>query len=138
MTLNSEKEVDIVNHPPHYNSHPSGIECIEFTRNMNFNLGNAFKYWWRRNDKDSYEENVAKCIWYIRDEIKRQSNPYVSFPILFNLMMDKLSRVMKHETVRTNTVYINLIEATQTYVPDLLERTIELIEEELRERYKTK
>ena len=36
--------VDQVNHPSHYTSDPSGIECIQITRHRNFNIGNAFKY----------------------------------------------------------------------------------------------
>ena len=35
---------DMVNHPRHYTSHPSGIEVIEITEHMNFCLGNAIKY----------------------------------------------------------------------------------------------
>ena len=38
---------DPVDHPTHYTSHPSGIECIQVTEHMNFNLGNALKYIWR-------------------------------------------------------------------------------------------
>ncbi len=38
------KENDMVDHPPHYNKHPSGIECIQITEHMCFNLGNAVKY----------------------------------------------------------------------------------------------
>jgi hypothetical protein len=38
---------DAVNHPQHYNAHGSGIECIQITEHMNFNLGNAVKYIWR-------------------------------------------------------------------------------------------
>jgi len=33
-----------VNHPAHYNSHPSGIECIEIIRPMHCDLANAVKY----------------------------------------------------------------------------------------------
>ena len=36
-----------VEHPQHYNCHPSGIECIEIVRHMDFNLGNVLKYIWR-------------------------------------------------------------------------------------------
>ena len=32
---------DNVNHPKHYTSDPSGIECIDITRHRNFNVGNA-------------------------------------------------------------------------------------------------
>ena len=32
---------DSVNHPKHYTSHPSGVECIAIVEHMGFNLGNA-------------------------------------------------------------------------------------------------
>ena len=38
---------DPINHPEHYTSHPSGVECIEIAEHMNFCLGNALKYLWR-------------------------------------------------------------------------------------------
>lgn len=62
---------DPVNHPPHYKNHPSGIECIEITRHMNFNLGNAIKYIWRAGEKGSPIQDLEKAVWYIRDEIER-------------------------------------------------------------------
>jgi hypothetical protein len=68
--------VDMVNHPPHYTSHPSGIECIEITRHMNFNVGNAVKYLWREGLKDQSAdiEDLEKAAWYLNDEIKRRKN----------------------------------------------------------------
>lgn len=57
--------------PTHYRSHPSGIECIEITRHMNFNTGNAVKYLWRYLDKGDPIENLQKAQWYIDDEIRR-------------------------------------------------------------------
>lgn len=62
---------DPVNHPKHYTGHPSGIECIEVTRHMGFNLGNAVKYLWR-NDLKNGVEDLKKAIWYIEDEIKKR------------------------------------------------------------------
>ena len=75
----TEIKVDNVNHPAHYNSHPSGIECIEIARHHNFNIGNAIKYLWRAGlksekgmeDADKQVEDLNKAIWYIKDEIKR-------------------------------------------------------------------
>lgn len=61
---------DMVRHPPHYNSHLSGIECIEITRHMNFNLGNAFKYLFRRKFKGNEVQDMEKAIWYVKDEIR--------------------------------------------------------------------
>ena len=63
---------DNVNHPKHYTSHPSGIECIQITRHMGFNLGNAFKYIWRAGLKDNAVEDLEKALWYIRDEIEKR------------------------------------------------------------------
>jgi hypothetical protein len=62
-----------VNHPKHYNAHPSGIECIQVVRELNFNRGNAIKYIWRagEKDKDKEIEDLGKAIWYLQDEIER-------------------------------------------------------------------
>lgn len=68
-----------VNHPKHYTSDPSGIECIDITRHRNFNVGNAIKYLWRAGlkidaDKSSINkqiEDLEKAVWYIVDEIHR-------------------------------------------------------------------
>ena len=70
---------DNVNHPKHYTSDPSGIECIDITRHRNFNVGNAIKYLWRAglkidSDKSSINkqiEDLEKAVWYIVDEIHR-------------------------------------------------------------------
>lgn len=62
---------DVINHPPHYTGHPSGVECITITRHMNFNVGNAVKYLWRAGLKGATVEDLRKAAWYIADEIKR-------------------------------------------------------------------
>lgn len=63
-----------VNHPAHYNSNPSGVECITVVRHMNFNLGSAMKYLWRAGFKpgESAVTDLQKARWYIEDEINRQ------------------------------------------------------------------
>lgn len=64
---------DPVNHPSHYTDHPSGIEAIEVTRHMGFNVGNAIKYLWRNGKKEGQPaiQDLEKAIWYIQDEINR-------------------------------------------------------------------
>lgn len=63
---------DMVNHPPHYTSHPSGVECIQITEHMNFNLGNAVKYIWRAGLKtDDPIRDLEKAEFYVRREIDR-------------------------------------------------------------------
>lgn len=65
---------DVVNHPPHYKSHPSGIECIQITEHMGFNLGNAIKYIWRCDLKKDAIEDLEKAIWYIQREISKRNS----------------------------------------------------------------
>jgi|GEM_PF-827213 len=63
---------DSVNNPPHYTSHPSGIECIQVTEHMGFNLGNAIKYLWRADLKVDAIEDMRKAVWYIEREIAKR------------------------------------------------------------------
>jgi len=65
-------EHDPVNHPKHYTAHPSGIECIQITRWMGFNLGNAIKYIWRADLKGRSIEDLEKAVWYLNDEIVKR------------------------------------------------------------------
>lgn len=62
-----------VDHPIHYNAHPSGIECIDIVRHMGFNLGNAVKYIWRAGLKPgkSTVQDLEKAVWYLNDEINK-------------------------------------------------------------------
>lgn len=65
--------MDNVNHPIHYTSHPSGVECITITEHYPFCIGNAFKYLWRAGLKtsslDKEIEDCEKAIWYITRHI---------------------------------------------------------------------
>jgi hypothetical protein len=65
---------DPVNHPKHYTSHPSGVECITVTEHMNFNIGNAVKYLWRVDGKGDPVQQLQKARWYINREIERLVN----------------------------------------------------------------
>jgi hypothetical protein len=59
--------------PAHYKNHPSGLECIQVTRHMGFNLGNVVKYLWRAGLKGSSPklEDLKKAAWYLNDEINQ-------------------------------------------------------------------
>lgn len=75
---------DKVNHPSHYTwlKDLCGIEVIDITRHMDFNLGNSIKYILRSGHKkeEGYTnkqktiEDLKKAIWYIEDEIKLLEN----------------------------------------------------------------
>ena len=73
-------EIDKVNHPSHYTwlKDKTGIEVIDITRHMDFDLGNAIKYILRAGHKieEGYDnrsktiEDLKKAVWYINDKIK--------------------------------------------------------------------
>ena len=73
-----EKE-ERVSHPSHYTwlKDLCGVEVIDITRHMDFNLGNSVKYILRSGmkqeagyeDIDKAIEDLKKAIWYINDEI---------------------------------------------------------------------
>jgi hypothetical protein len=69
-----KEEADVVNQPAHYTEHPSGIECIQITEHMGFNLGNAIKYIWRCDLKRDAIEDLKKAKWYIDREIDRREH----------------------------------------------------------------
>lgn len=74
-----QDDVDMVNHPPHYQNHdifPG--ECIDYTESMTFTQGNAFKYVWRWNSKGDPLENLKKALFYCKHGVtlvNRRDNP---------------------------------------------------------------
>ena len=64
---------DNVNHPAHYTSHPSGVECIRITEHHDFCIGSAIKYLWRAglkrengmSEAEKENEDLRKAVWYI-------------------------------------------------------------------------
>lgn len=76
----AKSKSDAVNHPAHYSSHPSGVECITVVEHMTFNAGSALKYLWRAGLKGEPAELAAKQLedlrkaaWYVQREIERLS-----------------------------------------------------------------
>lgn len=63
---------DSVNHPDHYNQHPSGIECVTIASGFDYCLGNCIKYIWRAGlkNKDPLED-LRKAVWYLNYKIKQ-------------------------------------------------------------------
>lgn len=70
---------DMVNHPSHYTwlKEKCGIEVIDITRHLDFDLGNSVKYILRSNhkhdasisDKEKAIQDLEKAIFYLKDEI---------------------------------------------------------------------
>ena len=80
MEVNMEENNERVQHPSHYTwlKELCGVEVIDITRHMGFDLGNAVKYLLRAGrkseegytDKQKMIEDLRKAIFYIKDEIK--------------------------------------------------------------------
>lgn len=69
---------DMVNHPPHYEPVPGiDFECIELTRDMTFDCGNAVKYMWRTDRKNGIED-IKKARWYINDAIENYDDVIIA------------------------------------------------------------
>ena len=65
---------DPVNHPDHYTSHPSGVECVEITKYHDFLTGNSLKYIWRHQYKGHPIEDLKKAVWYLNKRIEMLEN----------------------------------------------------------------
>lgn len=72
-------ELDLVNHPPHYET--NGIECIDAMRASqgddavkDFCICNAFKYIWRHSHKGSEIQDLEKAVWYLNKAIEIAKN----------------------------------------------------------------
>lgn len=72
---------DMINHPEHYTSHPSGVECIEIAEHMNFCCGNALKYIWRAGLKNDAVEDLNKAKWYLEREIARRNKQTLDYTV---------------------------------------------------------
>lgn len=68
----SSAATDMVNHPSHYNAHPSGVEVIQITEHMGFCLGNVIKYVLRCDEKGTPIQDLEKAAWYLQREIDRR------------------------------------------------------------------
>ena len=92
-TYDRIKEDENVSHPPHYTwlKDKCGIEVIDITRHLDFDLGNAIKYILRAGRKPMINENLSddflraaiqdlkKALFYINDKIDMLENEYKSF-----------------------------------------------------------
>lgn len=83
-------EHDPVNHPSHYTSHPSGVECLEITRQLSFDAGNAVKYVWRTDLKNGAED-LDKARFYLVDHMTAYGQ-YIDIPTRAIILLDLVSR----------------------------------------------
>ena len=109
------KAEDKVNHPSHYTwlKNLCGIEVIDITRHMGFNLGNVVKYVLRAGHKsekgysdfDKEIEDLQKAKWYLEDEIKLRSGKDTSDQAQINTLQKKISEYEETVAKLTETIY---------------------------------
>lgn len=76
---------DPVNHPSHYTSHPSGVECIQITRHLPFDVGNAVKYVWRADMKNGLED-LRKAEFYLTDHLGEFGDKFYPLEIASDIL----------------------------------------------------
>lgn len=83
---------DRVNHPSHYTwlKEKCGVEVIDITRHMDFDLGNVVKYVLRcghkseqgMSDLEKEIEDLEKAEVYLKDKIKMLKDRYETLKII--------------------------------------------------------
>jgi hypothetical protein len=112
--------MDEINHPAHYNAHPSGIECIDVAQHCQFSLGNALKYIWRFEHKNKDQgPDLLKAKWYLRNVIEtgQARVPPHKARLLLQTVIDGETNLVRAEMLRLLTEgriqeCIQLIDAT--------------------------
>lgn len=126
-----------VDHPAHYNNHPSGIEAIEVCRFMNFNVGSAFKYVYRRGDKvergmtkeQAIQKDLDKALWYIRDERKNcWGVPVIAYGAFGEGSVALVLVANSEPQEDAKTAYKAFVGLGDTYTPDAYLKALEALE----------
>jgi hypothetical protein len=140
-----------VKHPKHYNNHPSGVEAIDLCEVLSFNVGSAFKYVFRRDDKVNLIQDLQKARWYLVREIellqqswRRFLPSWVHFMLLSNPNMSdyhyELAEKVRTSEKNTNAklFYNAVLHSTETanYAKQDLPTAIKAIDALIHE-YKT-
>ena len=106
---------DPVNHPAHYTSHPSGVECIEIIEWFPANLANAWKYLHRQDLKGATLQDLQKSRWYVARELRRRrilARRLVLVDVFCPVVLPKqVARYLRHEDGRRREVFGHLWKA---------------------------
>lgn len=93
--INGQTLEQEVNQPKHYRSHESGIEAIEVTRWLQFDLGNCWKYCMRYRDKGTPKKDLMKALWYINDFRKYFINYMNESDFIHKIPADVIEKMIK-------------------------------------------
>jgi hypothetical protein len=62
---------DVIENPSHYTWLPSGVEPIDISEHLSFNLGTVVNYVVRSGHKGNPVQDLKKARWHLEREIKR-------------------------------------------------------------------
>lgn len=99
-------EFDIVNKPKHYNSHPSGVECIDIARHLSGDWFNVFKYVFRAEHKNG-RQDIEKAIFYAKDSLTHGLPMHA--PSWGSRPLALLMKVIDSEDGYRRTFFINVL-----------------------------
>lgn len=114
---------DMVNHPNHYAgnrmSEITGVECLDFSRCLVFDVGNSFKYVWRCLDKGTAEQDLDKAVFYLNDHVKNGAYSHIvdeesirkHRPLLFEFSEDSVSEFEKLQLEVLATILYSPVKA---------------------------
>lgn len=122
---------DPVNHPAHYTSHPSGLEQLEITRHLGFDLGNAIKYVWRTDLKNGLED-LHKARFYLADHMATYGTRLLWLPeeVQNKLALVEAAEVELHGQSHPRPCFFHFIARGQIDTADSeLEALIQLTKE---------
>lgn len=128
-TLPAKVTGSAVEHPAHYNLHPSNVEAIEVIEYLTGNMFNTVKYVWRADHKGKVIEDIQKSLWYIKRELGRH---ITELPTIPQYVFDKTNAYVAAEPdkLRASIVFMS-VEAHRelsTYKENL-RRTVFLLEQ---------
>jgi hypothetical protein len=113
------EQQEMINHPTHYNLHPSGIECIDISEQMQSNLSKVVEYIWRARFKWDAKEDYRKAIWYMEREISRTEKGYIPPAVYPKLTGEQTRAIVKGFTSKHLRVCVQSLLFAEFETPHL-------------------
>jgi hypothetical protein len=89
-----------IDHPKHYNSHPSGLEVIVLLDDMTANIGNVTKYILRHVLKDGFKD-AKKAVWYAERAVSNHElDTFMPWSVRGRRLQHNLQRFIDTESDR--------------------------------------
>ncbi len=129
---------DLVNAPPHYKNHKSGIECIDVAEGLSFCVGNALKYLWREDHKGVGKQDAEKAAWYLRRELARVALALAKGKLVFiprSRYRKLAAKALAHTPPSPLHALLLAVSDGSVYDVPMLESLLMLVEASIHARY---